>query len=404
LKLNKHKLKEILIYAAFIFLLAFPKGGIKIEGFPITWGYLLLSILAFTSILSIYRKHISKNQVILTGLIPFQAIIAFSFIFIGIDNYALAIATLVNFVYLPVVYNVLIFDDIKKFQNKIILPILRHSISFVCIFGIFLFIYQHVYGDLFTIPYITINVDDIDTMLDKFNNRGTFYKLISTYNNGNIFGVSILMLMPLYIELSKRRNLARIILNIALILTFSRTVWLGLIFYDLISMNKKLFNITNIFMTVVFIFLAITIFDWNILDVFDSSLGGRSEQFMSVRSINFLPEYKFSPISESVYLQTVSDFGILGLIFYLIAMTSPILIYKFNKKYIINGNNIPLSCCRGLIIFLFVSISDGAIFLIPIMSIYWLLSTLILVNIHSEFTQDQIYDYIKNDNKKVISI
>jgi len=48
------------------------------------------------------------------------------------------------------------------------------------------------------IPYFTINAADVGEVADKYNQRGNIMKLISTYNNGNIFGVCTLMFFPLF--------------------------------------------------------------------------------------------------------------------------------------------------------------------------------------------------------------
>ena len=64
------------IFLLIVFLLIFPKGGIKISEIPLTWGYLLLG---FFSIVILLRKAIYVRKERLNALIclfPFLCISA----------------------------------------------------------------------------------------------------------------------------------------------------------------------------------------------------------------------------------------------------------------------------------------------------------------------------------------
>ena len=53
---------------------------------------------------------------------------------------------------------------------------------------------------------LTVNAGDLGELdSSKFNQRGSVSKLISTYNNGNIFGVCTLMLFPIFYEYTKSK-------------------------------------------------------------------------------------------------------------------------------------------------------------------------------------------------------
>ena len=56
-------------------------------------------------------------------------------------------------------------------------------------------------GKFIEIPFLTVNAGDYGTLEStKHINRGGYLKLISTYNNGNVYGVATLILLPLVFE------------------------------------------------------------------------------------------------------------------------------------------------------------------------------------------------------------
>src|SRR5690606_25097688 len=77
------------------------------------------------------------------------------------------------------------------------------------------------------------NAGDVGALEGKHIDRGGIFKLISTYNNGNIFGICMVMLLPLYACL-ERRTWPQLVVKAALVLTLSRTVWAGLIAYEVL--------------------------------------------------------------------------------------------------------------------------------------------------------------------------
>jgi hypothetical protein len=215
-------------------------------------------------------------------------------------------------------------------------------------------------------------------MEEKCNNRGLIFKLISTYNNGNIYGICLLIIFPLYQYLENSRW-KKLIVVLSLILSFSRTVWAGLIFSQfLVSIfirKRNIFSLTTALAISILTILSVTYyfgFDFNFL--FDRSLGGRIGQLDILESALWFPDQPFHPICEIVYLGILSNFGILGLVGYMIAMTSPIILTIFFRTLSPLRNSI---LC-GLINFLFLSTSDGALLYVPVLVFYWFLSSLVL--------------------------
>lgn len=224
--------KKILI-ALWLFLLVFPKGGFKIGEAPVTWGYILLAIISIALMVrNDFRIHPPRLNALLL-LLPFQAIFCLSFALHGIASASMGIAFFVNFFLLPIIFFCLLSNQIEKMDLSYFFKLIKNGILFVSYFGIFLFLYRMTTGKLIEIPFITVNYHDMGMVEFKCNNRGFIFKLISTYNNGNLYGICLLMLLSLYSCLEKR-TWPQNLLKISLLLTFSRTVWLGLIFNQIL--------------------------------------------------------------------------------------------------------------------------------------------------------------------------
>jgi len=212
-------------------------------------------------------------------------------------------------------------------------------------------------------------------METKHIDRGSVFKLISTYNNGNIYGICLLMIFPLYQFLEKRAARKWVVIA-SLILSLSRTVWVGLIFSEMIAaifLPKR-----NVFLKLTILCLAIAsityYFGFDFTFLFDPSLGGRIEQMEVFDTLSFFPSKPFGGVSEIVYLGILANFGITGLITYLIAVIGPIFIASSLKTM----SNTHKAILCGLANFHFLSLSDGALLYIPTLVFYWFLSSLLL--------------------------
>lgn len=87
------------------------------------------------------------------------------------------------------------------------------------------------------IPGITVNYSDYRSnpsgwWLDKNNAVGDASKMVSTYQNGNLFGVTIILLFPIALS-SEKKMLGKmffwVLFVLSVLLSGSRTVYLGLI-------------------------------------------------------------------------------------------------------------------------------------------------------------------------------
>jgi len=369
-------------------LIAFPKGGIKVYDIPVTWSYFYVG---FGALLPVLFTFLSGKVVLnsirfvsLLALIPIQTLILFSLKTEGYDDFGNAVALVVNWFVLPILLIVVWGVLFDAYPVDTLFLALRIVLPCIAFYGLVLFIYRQVTGDFFQIPYLTVNVDDMETLSEKHNMRGDTSKLIATYNNGNIYGVCTLMLYPLYRTLEKRLIPQWIIL-MALILTLSRTVWIGIILCELFQLlwvqktNWQMAIKRLAFLLLpaglgfgVFVFMG-----YDLGFVLDPNLGGRIPQFDVIGKIRLIRFESFDVIQEIVYLSVLNLYGALGLFFWILGLLSCIVLYYLGRL----NARIPetkKAIILGLLVYMVLSGSDGAFLLIPTMAIFWLLSSLLL--------------------------
>lgn len=331
------------MHFVFLFLLLFPKGGFKVGEIPVTWSYLLLAGATLFRPLLISKERVQAFLCV----IPFQCIVAYTLIAHGAVAQTWVVALLVNFFLLPMAFFLFLPSmDLRPVK----------AVFWVALYGLLLFGYQTVTGEFFEIPFLTSNYGDLGLLSEKSNLRALgISKLISTYNNGNIYGLCILMLLPLYSRMEDSR-LKKFLVKLSLFLTLSRTVWVGLLIHELFiekSVKKALFCVGLVFGLLYWL-------GYDPSFLWDHTLGGRLEQFDLLQDLTLFPSKPFECIHEIVYVGILSSFGLVGLFAFLLAMVGPLC---FAPRVV--------RC--GLINYLFISCSDGAILLIPVMAIYYMM-------------------------------
>ena len=102
--------------------------------------------------------------------------------------------------------------------------------------------------------------------------------------------------------------------------------------------------------------------------IFDKNLGSRIYSLEKIDSSLLIGNIPIAQLwSDIIYANIMLNFGILGLIFFIIAILSPIIVYIKNKE----NNNIKKHLFYGYIIYLIISASDGALLLLPVMIFFW---------------------------------
>lgn len=387
--LHDHKglsISSIIITLLIVFLMIFPKGGVKLEGIPLTFGYMLFAVVAIAAtILNFVQGRLSsltKPQIaILAAMGCFQCVVSLTLIENGYTDKGFLIALLISLFFIPIALIYFLLPQLKKLNLDLLLSLIRLSVSVVSIYGICLFIYKTITGDYIEIPFLTVNADDVGFMDEKYNNRGDgIFKLISTYNNGNIYGVSLLIVLPLFC-LIESSLLKRMIVKFSLVLTLSRTVWIGLVVFELLShrdlsVKKGTDRLLGLIILGFIIYLCLELMGQKMDFIFDKDLGGRIDQFQQF-SFSVTSNKTFEAISEIVPLSMLDQFGLIGLLTFLTYMLMPVIVW-FMGLVPYHRSAYKKSLAMGLLIYCIIMFSDGAISYIPVMMFYWVIVALLL--------------------------
>lgn len=239
-----------LLLITIFFNIWFPKAGIKLLGIPLTVGNIFFAITFFFWIMkkgmSGYVK-INKNSYILIALTLYSFV---KFLIIG--GVVRNIGYIIPLVVYPLMF-VIAYDtiDTKEKLQKVI-KVICSGFFFICIYALL----QYAFGiEKVCIPGLTVNLTDYRTygaswylQKNNNNNSGIGTKIISTFQNGNLFGVNVLLIYPIaYGYLKKENKIFLMYVSLALFiicvfLSLSRSCWLGIILFMLFGIfleNEK---------------------------------------------------------------------------------------------------------------------------------------------------------------------
>lgn len=381
---------EWLAYGLAIFLILFPKGGFKAGSIPLTWGYGLIGIaiilgLPFWLIRNSSTVHRGSFAALLC-LAPLQLLFLYSLAVNGVENLGFAISDIVAFFVLPFSFLIIFPQFLPKIRLARLVTLARWLIFIAAAYGIFLFAWRMVVGSYIEIPFLTVNIGDLGTLDEKFNNRGGIFKLISTYNNGNQYGVATLLLLPFFEEFEPSR-FRKLVVWTALMLTLSRTVWVGLIINEAISIVKllgyDLYSLPRLSVrrssllrlgrlaTMSALVLGMTFLFSGVSFLFDSSLGGRDYLLEFFRNATLLPSTPVTNFLEIIYASAALMLGWAGFAAITLLFCAPLFLVATFKE--LRRTPLQLVACQGLVLYIFLAAMDGAVNYIPTMAFYWFL-------------------------------
>ncbi|MGE3535356.1 MAG: hypothetical protein AB7H48_11045, partial [Parachlamydiales bacterium] len=178
----------------------------KIKGIPLTWGYLFLAVFSGFSFLK-SRFSFSKQQLIaLLCILPFTALAIGSMSVFGTTDVGFAVSFIISFLCFPVIFFLFFSKYLSDIDRVLFDRMLANSLFVVALFGVIAFTYTAVFFDFLLIPHLMIPQEDIPTFAaTRMNDRGSIFKLVSTYNNGNIYGICMLMFSNYYFHIEKSR-------------------------------------------------------------------------------------------------------------------------------------------------------------------------------------------------------
>ena len=369
-----------LLPAALFYMIAFPKAGIRIFEIPITFGYILSSLVFAFAAARAKVLAVPVHRLLILGVTWVLAFWSLGFLIAnGTSSVGFTISYFTSIVYLPL-FGLVVFSRLTMDEyGSEIEAAFRWAIRFVICYGIFLFFFKFITGSWIEIPYLTVNADDVGTLDDKYINRGGIFKLISTYNNGNIFGVAMCILGPLYLRLEPRR-VFRFVFYVALVLTLSRTVWIGFIAILMMQvLSRRLSVLTAVYLLSaalfagVAIYYALALLGFDLSFLFDRNLGGRLVLLKDVWSGTLVPLKPIKPLPEIVYTGIIANYGYIGLIFFLAFLLTPTFILKAMRVDLLATTKAS-ACLQGLLLYSVLCAADGAFSYIPVMMIFWMIA------------------------------
>ncbi len=375
-----------------VFLVLLPKGGSRLGGIPLTWGYLLVmgtAPVALAVRLLLMPLRFDRRALVVTFfLLPFQLLSLYAGKYYGVINPAFTFATFVGLAALPWIFLLIFAPFYPMLNGDRLARWFRTCVFLAAAWGIFLFFCKPLTGHFIEVPYITVNASDYGELENTKNiARGTLFKLISTYNNGNLYGVATLLIMPLFLQLEPRRW-RRMTVRIAVLLTLSRGVWVGLIFSELLSVALQLLRtvqhfpilvlgkakrrLITVLLTIVFAVVAALFSRISVGLIqffFDKTGGNRIGQFYVAGQAGLLPESGLYGFGEVLYASAAQYWGWAGLAAFVLIMFSPILLLIWDQSAL--DSPIRRAALKGLMIYIVMALIDGALDFIPVMAFYW---------------------------------
>jgi hypothetical protein len=377
-------------------LILIPKAGIKIADVPVTFAYVLLVVATVAYALGAGLKFRLNPQSVefpisfeklltIAALAPFVIYFSACLIVVGTSDVGYALSLVTGFFILPSIVLGVLGQRIETLEVRDLYPIIRWCVLLVALLGIAMFFYYLRTGDLFQVPYLTINADDASGYLNsKMNLRGDMMKLMSTYQNGQIYGVSMLLLLPLF-EAAGAGFIARSVVKLSLILTLSRTAWIGLACYQLLKpfFAERIRLTTALTASVGMVVLGVAVY-WAAQSVgpegavsflLDPNLGGRADMLDYLRTIETVPTQPIGPIREIVYLSILHELGFVGLVLFVLAMFTPAAL-AFNRAMRRNSSAVVRASSLAMLTYLIACASDGALEYIPVLAFWWFMVAL----------------------------
>ena len=386
---RRHRLLETIAALLVVFLVLFPKGGVKLAGAPLTWGYLVLAVTALPAL--IYRMLFlplrmgAMAMAALASVVPFQLVFLYSYKANGYASLEYLISLFVNFVALPILFLFVYPMFFSRMNRGRFIRLFCGCVFWAAAYGIFLFFWRPLTGHLIEVPMLTVNLADYGQIeLTKHIARGAFLKLISTYNNGNVYGVATLIVLPLY-SLLERSRARRLTVRLALLLTLSRTVWAGLVVEQLLSLARPALEMTLTFPRVnlrraikpilfvagtgLAILVAVFASSYSLSFLFDPSLGGRLGEITMLGSSTWLPSLPLNGFAEVLFASALINYGYVGLATLLLLFLFPLALVIARPA--LARDPVRNAAAKGLVLYVIVATSDGATNLIPVMAFYW---------------------------------
>lgn len=393
-----HKIEFGLLWLLVLFTVWFPKAGIKIDEIPLTVGsVLLVALLALEVVLFLGGKRIFFDRI---GVLLVLGCTYFGIrTLVGLSETSEFVAYFAALALYPLCY--LLIKNIVKSPDEYqsLLALMRNGFFFISIYGLL----QLLLGvNAVAIPGLTVNLSDYqsgaDWYLQKHNGDSESLKLISTYQNGNLFGVNLLVVGIFVYETSQRRLRPWVLLSIVVLgaLTLSRTVWVGVAVYVIwrflmpnsasrLSIGSRVFAASGVVIALICAFnwfpqIAARVSNMSVADWVDATgrTPGAIEMFRSIEhnplAMVFGPFgwFKFDGFAyEMTYFAVIMVGGFLGLLFFLMPLVASFMRFVANR-----GLAEPRGAAYALLVWAVVAVVEGGYWLPPTAMVLWIVISL----------------------------
>lgn len=373
--------RRLLVAAPIVFSIALPKSGVALGGIPLNTIYLLIVatfpiLLAKAMLGTGQLMRQDRYSIYIWSMLPFWALFLTITAINGIDSVGMYFGYIMALLVVPIFFYIW-SKQLSPDSVQYLLGCLRHCIRFAVAFGLFLFVLKIATGQYFSIPALTTTFGAEKTLEARMNDRGGIFKLFSTYNNGNIYAVCMIMLVPIYTVIEKNR-LWVLALMLSIMLTLSRTAWALLIIYcvfEYLIFNKAI----SVKKLILICFASCLVFPGiiallglmgkDVTFLFDSNLGGRAaylEYFFDAGLISHTPLYWSYEIP---YVSIAEFVGLIGLIPFLMFFSNILIarsLFDVNRP-------VSRAASIGCVMYGVATFSDAALVLVPTFIIFSLL-------------------------------
>ncbi|WP_251978010.1 hypothetical protein [Salinicola avicenniae] len=373
--------KRLFVAVLIIFAIALPKSGVAVGGIPLNTIYLMIAmsfpVLFIKAMLGTGQlARQDRYSIYIWLLVPFWLLFLAVTLINGIANIGVYVGYVMALIMVPIFFY--IWSKRLSPENlQYLLVCLRNCIRFAIGFGLFLFVYKIGTGQYLSVPLLTTTLGAEKTLEAKMNDRGGIFKLFSTYNNGNIYAVCMIMLLPVYTAIEKSRVWV-LLLMLTIMLTLSRTAWALLLVYCVfeylvfnkaISVKKLILICFALCLVVPGIIGLLGLMGRDITFLFDSKLGGRAaylEYFFNAGLISQTPLYWSYEIP---YVSIAEFVGLIGLLPFLMFFSNIVMARSLFDV----SRPVSRAASIGCVMYWVATFSDAALVLVPTFIIYCLL-------------------------------
>lgn len=368
--------------------LVFPKSGFYVGAVPVTLGYVALGLGSSAVVIKLLLRQHSLTKAELAAILLLLGNGFFQLLTIVFRGSSTEINVLFGHLTSLSVVPILALLSGGYIRRQVsrgqVYRLMLWALVIVSVFGVINFIGLNVFKRMIGVPFLTFTGNEFDVST-KFIDRGNAIKLISTYNNGNILGVNLIIWcnlvlygFPAVAKKSQRWFLffLGILVRTVLLLTLSRTVWIVMVFNEIFlrvfvvrRVNQIVSAVFVLTMLFVVVFVAAGFFAKNPLDfLFDSNLGARRSQLEFNWSL--WPNRAFAGTAEIVYAGMLSNFGVVGLGLFVLTWAWPAVIAPIDFE----GRLVQM----GLFAYLLALGADGAFIYVPTQATYWFMVAWVL--------------------------